>query len=429
MYKHSARALQDRKLVTISRRGGWSATITDAGRQLLDGSAAPTPRQRASRPSTRRTPQATKTPQTTPAPIPRVTVSPRELVEQVVNAGGTLTVEDPLPELRAAYRRAIHRATGEKMLPQGTRLRHNGRDDGDLVIRLIDATPPLAEPEIAVPAMLEDPHPVVAHLGDDPAFPVLTPPARDRAVRLLEGLVREAERRGYAIAATVAGGDLPGLRVSVGPDDIDLTLAEEIEQRRAPSPEAVVAAKYAWQRVPSERVPTPTGRLRLTMFTAPRPLWWADRRARPLEHHLAGVFEQIESHAASRRAARDAEAARREKYRIEWHAARERATREYVDEGNRQRLSSQLESWRQARRIRRYCDELEAVRLGEHDPAVRDRLDGWLTWMRGHADAIDPLRRPSELSAFAPSKPPSDYDLSKFMPAAYSIWRPPESAE
>jgi hypothetical protein len=35
-YKHTARSLQDRKLVHISKRDGtWTATLTDAGRHYL----------------------------------------------------------------------------------------------------------------------------------------------------------------------------------------------------------------------------------------------------------------------------------------------------------------------------------------------------------------------------------------------------------
>ena len=71
-----------------------------------------------------------------------------DTVEQITAAGliraleagsGILRVTDPADRVRRAYRRAIHAARASDAVPQDRRLQLSGRDQGELVIRLVPA--------------------------------------------------------------------------------------------------------------------------------------------------------------------------------------------------------------------------------------------------------------------------------------------------
>jgi hypothetical protein len=53
-----------------------------------------------------------------------------------------LRIDDPDAETRACYRRMIDAAKRYRLVPDGFRLRHTGRDRGDLIVRLSDDTAP-----------------------------------------------------------------------------------------------------------------------------------------------------------------------------------------------------------------------------------------------------------------------------------------------
>ena len=75
-----------------------------------------------------------------------------ELIRALEGAGGTLRVPNPSGSVRHACRSAIHDALERHLVPAGHRLRHTGRDKGDLVIRLVseaDAMPGERSPRLA----------------------------------------------------------------------------------------------------------------------------------------------------------------------------------------------------------------------------------------------------------------------------------------
>ncbi|MFE0739328.1 hypothetical protein ACFW2N_31005, partial [Streptomyces sp. NPDC058855] len=158
-------ALRNRGLVTTPRADGrWSAAPTEAGLEhLAHTDATPAPRPSASAPST--APEAA------------------ELISRLQQAGGTLRITNPTPGERARWRRALHSARADHLVPDGHHLQHTGRDKGDLVITLRPgpplrgSTPP---PEtVPVPANLpaERLHPAAA-TALIPACPDCQPRAR-----------------------------------------------------------------------------------------------------------------------------------------------------------------------------------------------------------------------------------------------------------
>ena len=97
--------------------------------------------------------------------------SAAELIVAIVAAGNELTITDPKPAERAAWRRVIYELINSDACPPGTRVRHTGRDHGDLAIRLVPdtaANEPRATPlePIPIPTRLTRPHPLIAATRD-----------------------------------------------------------------------------------------------------------------------------------------------------------------------------------------------------------------------------------------------------------------------
>ena len=88
-----------------------------------------------------------------------------DAVEQITAAGlicaleaggGILRVTDPADRVWRAYRRAIHAARASDAVPQDKRLELRGRDQGELVIRLVpaaDGVPRTAPEPIPLPTI------------------------------------------------------------------------------------------------------------------------------------------------------------------------------------------------------------------------------------------------------------------------------------
>ena len=125
-------ALRERGLVK-TRKGEhrWVAQITEAGSfYIAHGSyrddVAPTPERVKER------------------ALP-IDVAVEELLRELDTHDGIFRIEDPGPEIRAQWRRALNRAKRSGQVPEGYHLRHHGRDSGDLVIELVAGAHPDAE--------------------------------------------------------------------------------------------------------------------------------------------------------------------------------------------------------------------------------------------------------------------------------------------
>ncbi|GAA4027120.1 hypothetical protein [Streptomyces plumbiresistens] len=175
-------ALRNRGLVTTTRTDGrWSAAPTEAGlRYLAHTDATPAPCPSAYAPST--APDAA------------------ELIIRLQQSGGTLHITNPIPDERARWRRALHAARADHLVPDGHHLQHTGRNKGDLVITLRPGPPPRhstpSNETVPVPhdLPLERLHPAAA-TAHIPACPDCQPRTR----RILHALCHAAEAKNYTI--------------------------------------------------------------------------------------------------------------------------------------------------------------------------------------------------------------------------------------
>lgn len=410
-------ALRGRKLVrTVRRSGGWVAEITDDGRYYLEhGHRRPADvpaRTSAERPRGGR-----------PAPVPEM--DPAELIARLAEAGGTLTVAEPDGPTRAMWRAAARRAIDGGLVPPGFALKHSGRAYGDLVLRLeASAEPPRTPryPPIAVPERLVKPHPVVAALRAAPGPLQVSRPHQQRALRLLEALFREAERRGYKASLADKRRDCVAV-IAVDGHGYPLK-TKELTDRSQHVPTAAELAEKArreWTRIP-EYDYTPNGRLQIAL----EQYWhsdegrrhrttWSDGQGSRLDDKLPEVLAEIEARAVEdgrRRAdwARKQDDAReRKREAIRW------AYEQLVEQHRATELSEQVGAWIKASNIRRFCAAVRATHGGDRVPTAAE-LE-WLAWAETYTDRLDPTKHP----VVGPEDPEPDYpSLRPFLGGWYN---------
>ena len=422
-YKNSAVALQNRGLVVVSKkRGSWSAALTDEGRRYLaDGRSRQAPVARHSQAERK----AVETSYARPA---RHRVEAADLLERLRAAGGQLRLEDPAPAVRAGYRRAISAAITSGGVPDGYRLRHTGRDRGDLIIRLVAAEEDPARreprpPPIPIPETVGSLDQVVRGLGETLDGKVSVE-QRPRALRIAQGIAEEARRRSHGFTERPDG--TPGFRISIGEDDYDFALWEEQDKADRFPEEAIAAAKYPWQRVSAKSGKFWSGRLVLQLGDGYRPPQWADRKRWTLVDKLPEVLALIEDLAQAARGAREQAQAAARRRREEWEAAVPQARQAYLAELNRQRVIDQAEGWRRADDLRRFAAEVRSKADQTVSTIERQRLAAWVEWARREADRLDPMRSPETLGFHTPEEIDAA-ELDAYMPPGMTVRHPPET--
>ena len=113
---------------------------------------------------------------------------------------------------------------------------------------------------------------------------------------------------------------------------------------------------------------------------------WSDRKAGTLEERLGEVLAGIDTFIAyegDRRRRAEAEQERRNR---EHEAALERARERERYQQRVGALTAQLQNWKAANDIRRYCRE--AAKAHPNSEVSTE----WLVWASAYADSIDPLR-------------------------------------
>jgi hypothetical protein len=422
----SVYALRSRRLVsTTSPRHYWSASVTDEGRALLE---------RVGQPGAANV-LVTATERPDALPRNREIPAGRDLVSALHASGGVMRVSNPTPQERAEWRRAIH-ASRAAAATAGQRIRHGGRDGGDLVIRLepqdaeIEAPAPTTVP---VPNRLpRRPHPLVvatrdvARPGHDGWIHTMRRPGTvhmkvtrhtlNRALRIAQAILTEATRRGHRVeAAGSSRGCTGGASLVIGGQRFELTLAEPTTRvPHVPTPEEERRARtYEWAHVPKWDF-VASGRLELRHGHTSAGKLAADGARWRLEARLGHVLDRLEqqAHDLDVQAARRAEEERRrlERERSDWEEAMRRAHLRLVETSRVEHLGDQVDRWHEAQRIRAF---VAAARSHAVAPECVDpKTEEWLTWAWDHADAIDPLLGPLHM----PNPPePTPSALERFL--------------
>lgn len=417
----SARALQGRGLVDVSRRDGrWRASITEAGRFYLEHGQHPDhPARRCDqstaeeqRPLSR--PRG-RTPRTAGAQdsLGKNRTHPQTLVSEKRRAAATalierltaerrVTIEEPDEETVGEWRRTINYAKRHQLEPPGRWIEKRKEWNGDLVIELLTGDPPNKRvnasddaPIVSVPSQLRALHPVVARLRDDEHRLVMPRPHRRRCLLILQALAAEAERRGHAVhdepvpehyrsrPYTYLGEHYPStysrrdgaIRIVIGKFSYAVTIAEESPQ--SGDPEKV-------ERLVVE----------VTLYRSNgRQCRWADRKRWKVEDVLGKVLGELEIRAVED-ATREVEEERaRVERRRRWELAMVEARRKAHEAHDAAALREQTSRWRESQEINAYCRALEQRidREPPDAPGMREAGE-WLSWARAYAVSLDPLR-------------------------------------
>ncbi|MBB6546867.1 hypothetical protein [Nonomuraea rubra] len=408
-------ALRDRGLVSTPRRDGvWIAEVTEAGRFYLEhgyyqGAAALTSPTVTSK-GGRRT--------ASPGP-PSPHVLAAELIKRLQDEGGTLHVRDPDEATRALHRRALDAAKRQGLIPEGFRLLHTGRDRGDLILRLEDATHPddteWNRIRLSARDLITDPHELADWLREDRRSIDVTDAMFGRALEVVRALAEDLLKRGHCIGISRRGKPR-GLYAHARGHQYALHIKEELDRVPHVYTEEELRSRklYTWQRVTPEYDEVPSGRLRLELGEGRGLQCWADDKRSRVEDKIRAAVKEIERRAEADQQARlareKAERERAEKWRrqeeerhrreAERQAARDKERAQAADqarEEHRRRVFGQaLEGWARAAEIREFCRGLEA--LAATLPAQEATITQWVTWARAQADHMDPLHTPSVLT-------------------------------
>ncbi|WP_146765880.1 hypothetical protein [Micromonospora noduli] len=439
-YRRSARALQDRNLVTVTRKAGvWRASSTDAGRFYLEHGHHPDhPDHRAALPRSE-----------TPAPGgiaggasgADLLRSARELLDRLQREDGMVRIESPDSGTRARYRRIIHVFKQQGLVPSGHHLRHTGRDAGDIVIRLYtDAGPDETDwnrIRLNTRRVTTDPHLAFSALETDSTNLAVSSDLLPRALLLIRQLAGEAARRGHRLGVNTKAKH-PRVFLQAGQVRRTVTLTEERDQvPHGPTAEELKVLRLRPWMKPAEFDVVDSGRLRLEIARAGhdnRDTWTDTPRGR-LEQRVAQIIQGFEAGvtadeqqrraaevarekaaAEHRRRQEEAAAERRrqeEATLAQWHAAMADARVRAAEKIRAETFRNAYQAWTTAADIRAFCTALEQAAEGR--TGAGGYLASWVAWGRAAADRIDPIRSPRVLADIDYNPEPGPDDLRPFL--------------
>ncbi len=435
-YKTTAVALQNRRLVNISKKGGtWRAALTDSGAYYVQHDTY------RSRPATgrafvrreriyqseevaRRRFDSAEQSEVKPVPAPKVLSPTMQLIADLLTNGGELRVSRP--DI-TKYEARVSAAIRYGKVPEGMQLVTEGhRWTSEYVIRLQDAPEWLRASldPISVPSVLRHPHPVVAALQKSKRLMGIDRSVAHRALLLVQGLATEAQRRGYVVKESEHKRDAYGYErretkdhfaVTVGRHGFGAQLRQEVDRvRHDPTPvEQAKAAGDNRFRIPKfDVMPSKRLSIHLSGGHEHRQSKWTDSPTRSLEDLLPQILQEIDLRADTAEAARLAAIAEAEERRRQWERAMDHATRDYAEACGAKHLLQQAHDWRRARRVRDYLEAMRSIVDTIEDPDDAIAAKEWHQWAEEWAASSDPFAKRLAMPVISEPKPD---DLKPFL--------------
>jgi hypothetical protein len=369
-YKHTAMALQGRRLAKVSKRDGWHAEITHDGSYYLEHGVYPGEPTRA-----------------------EGTAAIRRIPTQKKSGSSTVSMPPAAPEVP------------DEAQP----------GPGVPVDQPTEAAP--ARQAIAIPAALRNPHPAVAALRDAKGRLDMTASVRGRALRVLQALVVAAEREGFRVEVVKPQRNGYGRVWYDSKDHLVIDTGETREgvrifqqTDRATHVLTAVEAKEAgerWGRKPPKYDYTPNEYLRIELERT----WgggqrsWSEGPRGPIDRKLPAVLEEItRRHERSKERRLQAEAERLERER-QWHVVHERAKVLLQEHHRAEVLIKQADDWHRAGQLRTYVEAMREKANAMTSDEERAAASQWVEWAGAFAERLDPLSRPIGMPEEVEAKP------------------------
>lgn len=414
-----ARALHNRGLVTVKGSGaGWSVTLTEDGSFYLDNGKYPAePEQPVTTSSVKQAKTAAPS-KPKPAPKQRAPKAPRvgptDAMMAALTAAPDHRIEIEYDET-GRYGHLAVTAERFKKIPDGMQVTVNH----DYRTRTASVTlHPLPEwrtrvlAPVPVPGALRSASEIVKGLQTREDFEIRSS-EKSRALRLVQALISEAERREYTVSATRGrrknqwghfdrNEEDPGhFALAIGPDEYKLSVFQLTEKREHIASKSELARSGRGYAVPKWDV-VPTGNLGIKILALGGGFWgssWTDRADVSLDDMLAQILQELELRHDAAVDRRLLEEQQRIERKRQWEIAREEAVQALTDSHRAEVLTGQVEKWREVAAIRDYARDLEQKALAEDDDAKRIAALEWIQWARDYADRIDPVKRRVRLPA------------------------------
>lgn len=368
-YKHTAVALQGRRLAKVSKRGGWHAEITDDGCYYLEHGVYPGEPSPAVKP-------------VRVGPVPKVSPRPAK------------------PDSMAKVELAPTAFPGDDKCP------------------------------ITVPAQLRHPHPAVGELRDDKSRLGLTASVQGRALRVLQALATEAESRGWTVRAPrVKRRNEYGyshfesanhLVIETGEQSVGVRIVQLTDRSPHVPTEEELRRQQSWGSKPPKYDHTPNDYLRIELdgggWEGKQSNFSEGPRGR-IDRKLRRVIEEIayrSERAKERRLHADAERLERER---RWHEARARAEVLLQEHHRAEVLMKQADDWHRAGQLRTYVEAVRQKADALTSDEERAAASEWVEWAAAFAKRLDPLSRPIVMPSEVEPKPDA---LQPFM----GVWSP-----
>jgi hypothetical protein len=206
----------------------------------------------------------------------------------------------------------------------------------------------------------------------------------ERALALLNAIVRQLEARGYRVSHDNEAGRVV---LDGNPGRVEIRIAERLEARKRLEREGLREREVEYR--------VPTGQLRVFVEADLGSLREISDRVKPsggplasarLEDRLPEVFQVIYRQTVQARIRKR----QNDAMHAEWEAerAREQAEeeRQAQEQRRRERLLEEVRAWQKAVAIRTYVREAEAASGGS-----RSGRPEWVAWALAYADEIDPI--------------------------------------
>lgn len=439
-YKTTAIALQGRRLVAVSRKGGeWRAVTAQTGDHYLRHGTYPDDMRASRQRLTAAVPPRAKAPRVAarPAAVSRKPAVTRTggptrgqtieqqaegLVARVIQAGGVLEIDTEKDE--ADYQRVCKAAKEAPNLPFGKQLRTRNTGawwedlceiyfDEDFAVR----TPPRPVP---VPTHVAAYHPVVAAYRADAGHQEVSKDSLGRASRILQALAAEAVRRGHTVKTPEASAErYAGARVRSLPKGQLRIVIDGFTYRlrmREQSGKGGELLPYGHQR---ERLPywqqarqtmfLPTGELRITVEEGysrdGRQAEFRDSTRASLEERLPGVLRELEIRAAEDAWRRQEEERKAQEKQRRWERAMDHARRDFREARRAEVLRGQLADWQLGNDLDEYLAAIEASILTLTSVKEQSAAAAWLAWAKEYRQSINPLAKPLAMPPVPKPKP------------------------